>query len=319
VADPDSLIGQTLAFRVIETGDKTVLDRRVMQEEEVAEQAVEIWASIQPGDTHAGVVRNVRDFGAFVDIGGVDGLVPRSEIGWSRGADPREVLQVGQRVEVTVLEVDGARKRLTLSCKTAENDPWQAVGLSIAEGGTYEGSVARVEDFGAFVELSAGVTGLLHVSRASGALPAPGETVSVRVTGIDHERRRLELSSTDVTSTGPAAEPPPAARVSGSVVQVLRNGVAITLEDGRSAWLPAAQVELPAGTMLAQRFRRGRRVEARVLKMDRERVVLTMRDDADGGTQSWRQHLSQRSGSRGQGSGAGFGTLGDLLKGLKKD
>ncbi len=319
-ADPDALIGQVLKFRVIETGEKIVLDRRVIQEETNAVRAEELWASLEQGDRREGVVRNVRDFGAFVDVGGIDGLVPRSEIGWSRGADPREVLQPGQRLEVQVLEVDRDRKRLTLSCKTPESDPWRAVGASITSGSVHSGTVVKVEPFGAFVQILPGVTGLLHISRSGGDLPAVGDEISVRVSGVDTDRRRLELSS----SNGSSADAQPVAdgkgsTVEGAVVQVLRNGVALALDDGRSAWLPAAEVDLPAGTMLAQRYRRGRRVTATVKRVDGDRVILTARADSDDSQQAWQRHLTQRRQSKSSATGSGFGTLGDLLKGLKQD
>ncbi|MFT4627284.1 MAG: small subunit ribosomal protein S1 [Myxococcota bacterium] len=312
--DMDVFVGQSLQFRVIETGDKIVLDRRVLQDEEAAVHAESLWATLAPGDQRSGTVRNVKDFGAFVDIGGVDGLVPRSEISWSRGADPREVLRPGQSVEVHVIEIDHDRKRITLSCKSADSDPWGEVGATFTTGGVFDGSVARVEPYGAFVELAPGVTGLLHASRFGGESPNPGDTIRVRVNSIDHERRRLELVLADSAET-PAM--PTGATVSGSVVQVMQNGVAITLDDGRSAWLPAREVDLPAGTVLAQRFRRGRKLEARVLESEGARVVVTLRDGTEDSDSAWRKHVNTRTSRSGAASSAGFGTLGDLLRGLK--
>jgi small subunit ribosomal protein S1 len=254
-------------------------------------------------------VRNVQPFGFFVDIGGVDGLVPRREISWTN-ADPTSAVAVGQSVEVAVLEIDRDAKRLTLSARALEDDPWTSVVGQFREGGVYPGTVVKLETFGAFVELAPGVTGLAHVSKLAAGTPERGSTLNVRVLSIDREQRRIALAPAVEGETVTAPDEPAA----GVVAEVLRNGVVVQLDDGRTGWLAATEVELEPGTVLAQRFRRGRRLEARVVSDEGNRVTLSMRADPAVDRQAWSAHQSA-----GGGSSSGFGTLADLLGGVKVD
>ncbi|MEZ4240210.1 MAG: S1 RNA-binding domain-containing protein [Myxococcota bacterium] len=310
--DLDAYLGQTLPFRVVETGEKVVVDRRVLQEEEAATKADELWGRLAEGQQHRGIIRSVQPFGMFVDIGGVDGLVPKREISWASVDDPRTVVKQGQAVEVVILEIDHEHRKLTLSARALEDDPWTSLGLQFHEGGVYPGTVVRAEPYGVFVELTPGLTGLVHVSKLPGGAPAVGTALDVRLLAIDLERRRLELSP---VREGGAAEGQPAAevRVRGTVADVMRNGVVVQLDDGRTGWLPENEVDLPGGTVLAQRFRQGRTVEARVVQDDPRRPTLSMRANTEAEERSWQQH---RAGGRGASSGGSFGTLGDLLGGL---
>jgi len=305
--DPDAYVGQTMAFRVLETGDKVVVSRRALQEEEAEQAAVKLWATLEEGQQHRGIVRNVQPFGFFVDIGGVDGLVPKREISWAGVSDPRSAVQRGQSVEVRVLEVDRANKKLTLSCRDLADDPWNKVGSSFVEGGVYEGSVVRTEAYGVFVELDTGLQGLVHVSKLPNQMPQPGERLQVRLLGVDHDRRRLDL--------GPVAEgassAPVDTDVQGSVTEVLNNGIVVQLDDGRTGWLSARDVELDPGTVLAQRFRKGKRVTARVTGERGGRVNLSMKADDSVQRHQWRAAAAKQKADD-----KGFGTLGDLLSGL---
>jgi small subunit ribosomal protein S1 len=306
--DPDAYVGQTLAFRIIETGDKVVVSRRALQEEEAEEAATKLWATLAEGQQHRGIVRNVQNFGFFVDIGGVDGLVPKREIAWGGVSDPRTAVQRGQSVEVRVIEVDHANKKLTLSCRDLADDPWNQVGTAFQEGGVYEGSVVRSEAYGVFVELDTGLQGLVHVSKLPSGMPQPGERLKVRLLSIDHDRRRLELSvvGDDAVATEGVSD-----TVSGVVSEVLHNGVVVQLDDGRTGWLSSREVDLDPGTVLAQRFRKGKKVTGRVTSERGGRVNLSMRDDDAGAQQQWRAaQAAQKEADK------GFGTLGDLLSGL---
>ncbi len=304
--DPDSFVGQTFQFEVVETGDRVVLSRRALQEREAEAKADALWPTLEEGQPHRGLVTSVQPFGFFVDIGGVDGLVPRSEIGWGRIDDPRQAVKAGQAVEVVVLQVDRVARKLTLSAKALEDDPWSAVGTEFVGGGVYAGTVVNTTEFGVFVQLTPGLEGLVHVSRLGAARPAKGDALDVRLLEVDHERRRLSLAP--VLDGAQAASS--GQEVTGSVVEVLHNGVVLQLADGRSGFLPGAEVELPPGTVLAQRFRKGREVTARVLSEEGSRVTLSLREDPSESERGWRQHQAESPSS-------GFGTLGDLLGGLK--
>jgi small subunit ribosomal protein S1 len=313
--DLDAFVGQTLPFRVLETGDKIVVSRRVIQEEEMAVKAGELWSRLELGQEYRGVVRNVLAFGAFVDIGGVEGLVPRREISWAGNAEPSAALRAGQALEVRVIALDPENRKLTLSARAPDDDPWNAVGTEFMTGGVYSGKVVKLESFGAFIELSPGLTGLAHGSRLAGVALSPGDRVDVRLVSVDHERKRLELAP---VSAGEAAEAeqaeaaaePEQVQVNGIVAEVLANGVVVSLSDGRTGWLPAREVDLPAGTVLNQRYRKGKPVTARVVGTNGARVDLTARSEEE--DKGWR--TAMRRQERGGGS---LGTFADLLGGLK--
>ena len=259
--DPDGFIGQVLTFKVLEAGDRVVLSRRALMEEEAAVKAEALWKTLAEGQPYRGTVTSVQPFGFFVDIGGVDGLVPRSEIGWGRVDDPRQVVKPGAAVEVVVLKADPATRKLTLSAKALEDDPWNAVGVGFVEGGVYEGTVTNTTEFGAFVQLAPGLEGLVHVSKLAGNVPKKGDPLRIRLLQVDVERRRLSLAP---VSEGATSEEITPVEVTGTVTEVSGSGVALQLDDGRSGWLPSSEVDLPPGTVLAQRFRRGKRLTARI-------------------------------------------------------
>jgi len=235
----------------------------------------------------------------FVDIGGVDGLVPSREI---LGDPPA----IGTGLQVRILEIDRAQQRLTLSARDPANDPWNRVGTDFVRGGIYPGVVARAAPFGAFVELAEGVVGLVHSSRLPGGLPRPGTSMTVRIAEIDGERQRLELAPAKEGAESVAI----GQWVEGTVAEVLHNAVVVQLEDGRSGWLPQSEVELPAGTVLAQRYRKGKALKARIVDDTGRRVSLSLREDPATADRAWRAHASEAD----EGS---FGTLGDLLAGWK--
>lgn len=206
--DLDVYIGQTFRFHVVESGDEPVVSRRALLEEEAEAERERFFATAKPGDKHTGLVTSVQPYGVFVDIGGVEGLVHRSELGWGDGDDPTARVARGQRLEVRVLEVDPAAGKVSLSAKDPSASPWNRVGTEFVPGHTYEGTVTGVERYGAFVRLAPGLQGLLHVSRrVAEGLPKPGETIPVRLVSADEERHRLELADPEWTETGaPSSE-----------------------------------------------------------------------------------------------------------------
>jgi len=201
----ESLIGTRLAFRITdyaENGRNIVVSRRSLLEEEQRRLKDEAQAGIEEGMTVAGTVISLQDFGAFVDIGGLEGLIPISEIGWSRVKDVRDVLSVGQQVQVVVKAIDREKDRISLSLKDTLADPWDQVAQLYPEGSFHTGSVSRLAPFGAFVTLASGVDGLLHISKlgAGKRINHPrevlkeGENVEVRIESFDRANRRLSLA-----------------------------------------------------------------------------------------------------------------------------
>jgi small subunit ribosomal protein S1 len=211
VEDPQQFVNQRLSFRVMriepgKTRPNIVLSRRALLEEEAEAKAAETKEKLQVGAVLKGKVTSLASYGAFVDLGGLEGMLHVSEIGYSRLAHPNEVLQVGQEVEVQVIKVekgkDEKRPRISLSRRALERDPWKDVAERFPEGTEMTGRVMRTESFGAFVEIAPGIEGLVHISemgsgrRLNHAREAVqlGQDVKVRVLGVDPAKRRISLS-----------------------------------------------------------------------------------------------------------------------------
>jgi small subunit ribosomal protein S1 len=207
-------IGKRFPFRVTKVendGRNVVVSRRELLAEEAEAAAERTWQSIRPGAVLDGTVRSIRDFGAFVDLGGVDGMIHVSELAYSRVKHPSEVLEVGQKVQVQVLRVGDAgkdgRRQIALSLRALAQDPWETLSQAFPLGSTVTGKVSRVEAYGAFVEIAPGVEGLVHVSklsldrRLSHARQAAtvGQEVEVTVLAIDAAERRVSLSMVEQT------------------------------------------------------------------------------------------------------------------------
>jgi small subunit ribosomal protein S1 len=203
---PESYIGKRLSFLIvrIDGGARNiVLSRRAILEEERKRKVEETEARLRPGEVFEGVVSRVLPFGAFVDIGGVEGLLHVSEVSHSHVQDPSAVLAPGQQVQVKVLGIEEGKKgrRISLSMRALEPDPWAAAVESLHVGNTVAGKVARLADFGAFIEIAPGIDGLLHVSEIStehvkhpNEVLTPGETIEVRILDVDLEKKRIALS-----------------------------------------------------------------------------------------------------------------------------
>ena len=195
---------QTLECKVIELNrsrNNVVLSRRAVLEEERKEVREQILERLQPGQIVEGKISNIVDFGAFVDLEGIDGLIHISELSWSHVNHPSEVLEIGKDVRVKVLDIDRDRQRISLGLKQTQEDPWQKVLNEYRQGDVLEGKVTKVVAFGAFIEIVPGVEGLVHISELAehhvetpGEVVTPGEEKWVRILEIDEERRRISLS-----------------------------------------------------------------------------------------------------------------------------
>jgi small subunit ribosomal protein S1 len=208
--DAETYVGQRLRFKVTKLeggGRNVVVSRRDVLEEEARERAAVTWAKLEVGAVVTGTVVSLRDFGAFVDLGGVEGMIHVSELGYARAQHPSEVLEVGQRVEAQVLKIErdaSGRSRIALSLRALAADPWLEVPARFPVGTDLRGVVRRLEPFGAFVEIAPGVEGLVHVSemaldrRLSHSRQAAevGQEIDVTVVSLDPEKRRIGLSMT---------------------------------------------------------------------------------------------------------------------------
>ena len=204
VPNLDEYMGQTIECKVIELNrsrNNVVLSRRAVLEEQRKEDRERILDRLQPGQVVEGTISNIVDFGAFVDLDGIDGLIHISELSWSHVNHPSEILNIGDEVSVKVLDIDRDRQRISLGLKQTQEDPWQRVVDTYNIGDELEGSVTKVVTFGAFVEILDGVEGLVHISELAQhhvenprEIIQPGDPVRVKILEIDSERRRLSLS-----------------------------------------------------------------------------------------------------------------------------
>jgi small subunit ribosomal protein S1 len=205
IEDPEEWPGRSLSFLITqyeEGGRNIVVSRRRLLEKEQQEKRQELQETLEVGDVVTGRVTSIRDFGAFIDIGGIEGLLPVSEIGWGRVEDIHTHLEKDQQVEVAIIKLDWESDRFSFSLKQTLPDPWSAVAGKFQEGSFHSGQVARLTNFGAFVTLAEGIDGLIHISALAGGrrinhpreVISEGETVEVRIETVDPEQKRISLA-----------------------------------------------------------------------------------------------------------------------------
>jgi small subunit ribosomal protein S1 len=293
----DAYLGKSFLFRITELADdlsSLVVSRAQVLKDEREAAADQAWSRIAPGAELDGTVKSIRDFGVFVDLGGVDGMVHVSELSHRGAVRPSQVAKVGEAVRVKVLEADRGKGRIALSIKALEPDPWAEVPGRFPAGSAFEGTVARKTDFGVFVELLPGVDGLIHVSQLPPGMKleddtlTPGASVRGWVREVDATRRRLSLTLREVATSDPwldAAERYPVdAAVEGLVERTASFGVFVQIEPGLTALIPASEADVPKGGDLAAAFPAGGRVTATVLSVDtqRKRISLSVKKAKEG-------------------------------------
>ncbi len=326
VDTPESYVGRVLEFRISryeEHGRNIVLTRRALLEEQAARAALETRKKIVAGAVLPGTVASLATFGAFVDLGGVQGLVPLSEISHSRVGRPADRLHVGQAVTVKVLQVDDAKGKISLSLKALEGDPWADVAGKLRERQIVTGRVARVTDFGVFVELLPGVDGLLHLTEVPRSRHAEmkhaAETAApllVLVTSLDFDKRRIGLAlAPEGAAPGEQFDSQIAVGtvVSGTVERVEPFGVFLRIGPGQVGLIPNAEMGTPRNTDHRKGFPPGTEIKVAVLSIEDggKRIRLSraeaLRMEEEAETKSYMQDSTRKGG--------GFGmTLGEALR-----
>lgn len=322
IDEPLAFVGQRLSFVITELkdgGKNLVVSRRALLEEERKRAGEKLLEELAEGQVRTGTVTRVLDFGAFVDLGGLDGLVPLSELSWGHVKAVEEVVRVGDvvTVEVRRIEDDPKRKgekRIGLSLRTSDSDPWVTHGGSLVVGATLEGKVQRTEAFGAFIELAGGVVGLAHISELSAArvrhpndVVKVGDVVTVRVLEVDLERRRLSLSLKEKVE--PGALPSRGTRTQGTVTRVESYGVFVELASGGSALVPASETGTPPGTDLRRALPVGATLEVMIIDVDEKGRVKASHTAIEREEERSALESYQQKG----GASAGFGTFADLF------
>ncbi|WP_019960684.1 30S ribosomal protein S1 [Woodsholea maritima] len=265
-----------------------VVSRRAVLEESRAEQRAELVGQLAEGEAREGVVKNITDYGAFVDLGGIDGLLHVTDMSWSRVGHPSEVVEVGQAVHVQIIKINKDTQRISLGMKQLQSDPWDGVGAKYPVGATFEGRVTNIAEYGAFVELESGVEGLVHVSEMSwtkknvhpGKIVSTSQEVQVMVLDVDADKRRISLGIKQ-TQRNPwevfAESHPVGSTVKGEVKNITEFGLFIGVDEEIDGMVHLSDLDWErAGEEAIQGFSKGDVVEAKVLDVDveKERVSL---------------------------------------------
>ena len=291
VRDPSYLEGKELEFKIIKLDRKrnnVVVSRRAVVESEFSVEREQRLDRLQEGAVVKGVVKNLTDYGAFVDLGGIDGLLHITDMAWKRVRHPSEVVNVGDELDVRVLKFDRERNRVSLGLKQLGEDPWVAISRRYPSSTRVMGKVSNVTDYGCFVELEPGVEGLVHVSEMDwtnkNVNPAKvvqvGDEVEVMVLDVDEERRRISLGIKQ-TRANPweafAAIHKKGDKVSGSIKSITDFGIFIGLEGGIDGLVHLSDISwATAGEDLVRNFKKGDEIEAVVLAVDPERERISL-------------------------------------------
>jgi len=265
-----------------------VVSRRTVLEESRAEQRHEIVANLEEGQIIEGVVKNITDYGAFVDLGGIDGLLHVTDIAWRRVNHPSEVLSIGQTVKVKIIKINHETHRISLGMKQLLDDPWQGIDAKYPSGARFHGRVTNITDYGAFVELEPGIEGLIHVSEMSwtkknvhpGKIVATSQEVDVQVLEVDPVKRRISLGLKQ-TLTNPweafAEKHPIGSTVEGEVKNKTEFGLFVGLEGDVDGMVHLSDLDWNRpGEQMIDEFKKGDTVSAKVLDVDIEKERISL-------------------------------------------
>jgi len=273
-----------------------VVSRRAVLEESRASERAEIVGQLKEGEVREGVVKNITDYGAFVDLGGIDGLLHVTDMSWKRVNHPSQVLNVGDTVKVQIVKINPDTQRISLGMKQLMSDPWDGVDAKYPAGGKFTGRVTNITDYGAFVELEAGVEGLVHVSEMSwtkknlhpSKILSTSQEVDVLVLDVDGEKRRISLGIKQVQSNpwdGFLAESPIGSVIEGEVKNITEFGLFIGLTPELDGMVHLSDIAWDAqGDEALTRYNKGDMVKAKVLDVDveKERISLGIKQvDSD--------------------------------------
>ena len=291
IKDVSALMGVPQPFQILKMDrarGNIVVSRRAILEETQAEAMAEMAGSMEEGKILTGIVKNITDYGAFVDLGGIDGLLHVTDISWKRINHPSEVLSVGQQIDVMVIRYNEENKRVSLGMKQLEDDPWENAETLYPVGATYKGRISNITDYGAFVELDNGIEGLVHVSEMSwtkknvhpGKIVSTSQEVDVMVLDVDLEKRRISLGIKQ-TQPNPWADYVDGKKVGEEIEGEVRNitefGLFIALTDEIDGMVHISDISWEDQSEDALKaYKVGDKVKAQILEMDadKERVAL---------------------------------------------
>jgi small subunit ribosomal protein S1 len=291
VRDVTPLMNTPQPFQILKMDRRRgniVVSRRAIMEESRAEARSEIVQNLVEGQTVEGVVKNITDYGAFVDLGGVDGLLHVTDIAWRRVNHPSEVLTVGETVKVQVVKINSETQRISLGMKQLESDPWDDVTARFPLESKVKGQVTNITDYGAFVELGSGIEGLVHVSEMSwvkknvhpGKIVSTSQEVEVMILEVDAEKRRISLGLKQCMENpweDFSSKYPSGTKVSGEIKNITEFGLFVGLEDEIDGMVHISDLDWNAsGDEALAKFTKGQTVEAVVLDVDQEKERVSL-------------------------------------------
>ena len=291
IRDITPLMGISQPFQILKMDrlrGNIVVSRRVVLEETRAEARAELIDTIKEGAVLDGIVKNITDYGAFIDLGGVDGLLHVTDISWKRINHPAEVLSVGQTVKVQVIKFNEDTQRISLGMKQLENDPWQSVAEKYKVGEVYTGKVTNITDYGSFVELEDGIEGLVHVSEMSwtrknvhpGKIVSTSEEVQVKVLEVDPEKRRISLGIKQCTPNPWAAyveEHPVGSIIEGKIKNITEFGLFVGLTDEIDGMIHLSDIAWgKSGEEAVKDYTKGQEITAKIIDVDVEKERISL-------------------------------------------
>ena len=291
LVNPSKFVNQEIEVKLLEKDRRKrrlIFSRRLLLEEELARKKKEFFENLEEGDVLEGVVTSITSFGAFVDLGPVEGLVHISELSWSKNVKPRDVVKKGSKVKVKVLHIDPEQEKISLSIKQTEPDPWEVIGESVTPGDKIHGRITNTVDFGAFVEIKPGVEGLIHISDISwGHIDHPrevlkkGQEIEVQVLDIDLDQKRISLGykqlhdpwSTIMERYQQGQD------VTVRVVKIVDFGAFVEIESGVEGLIHISQISRRHIDDVSKVLKKGDEVKARILEIDpnEKRIRLSIK------------------------------------------
>ncbi len=291
IRDITPLMGISQPFQILKMDrvrGNIVVSRRVVLEETRAEARAELIDTIKEGAILDGVVKNITDYGAFIDLGGVDGLLHVTDVSWKRINHPAEMLSVGQTIKVQVIKFNEDTQRISLGMKQLENDPWQAVADKYVVDAVYTGKVTNITDYGAFVELEDGIEGLVHVSEMSwtrknvhpGKIVSTSEEVQVKVLEVDADKRRISLGIKQCTPNPWAAyieEHPAGSVIEGKIKNITEFGLFVGLTDEIDGMIHLSDIAWgKSGEEAVKDYVKGQEITAKIIDVDVEKERISL-------------------------------------------
>ena len=291
IIDYDQYVGKTMEFKVVKINEQiknAVVSHKALIESDLAEQREQIIAGLEKGQVLEGIVKNITDFGAFLDLGGVDGLLYITDISWGRIDDPRKVLELNQKINVVVLDFDENKKRISLGLKQLQPHPWEVLAEEIQEGSTVKGRIVNIEDYGAFLEIQPGVEGLIHVSEVTWSNQPINareffkldQELEAKVVTIDREDRKMSLSIKQL-SQDPWSEITEKFPIDSRHKSVVKNltpyGVFVELEEGIGGMIHISDLSWTKRYSHPSEFTKvGEEIEVVILEIDTDNRKLSL-------------------------------------------